>query len=302
MLQYKFIRSTRLTHFLEGIDQMRTTLLCEPLSPRVVIQTTHQNRLNLLKKLLDSQDYSFSLREIDNLLVDTGNKSGKKLFVSQLSQTLNHIAWDWTGNSENVTINHVSHLYNLLTSQKLKTDHDKLNFTLSYLQASPDHPIIIASIIAAVMPTLNVYPEHNTILGFLIAQIFLAKYGYDLRYSLNLVDALALRSDDSQITLKASNNFDDLTLWLELCAKRIETQLSQLVQNEPVKPNFQILSDRQRHILDYLTNSDTFITNQKVQSLFHISQITASRELSKLNALGLISSQGAGRSVKYIKR
>ncbi len=43
------------------------------------------------------------------------------------------------------------------------------------------------------------------------------------------------------------------------------------------------------------------ITNKKVQKLFKVSQITASRDLAKLASVGLLFTHGKGRSVYYTK-
>ena len=74
------------------------------------------------------------------------------------------------------------------------------------------------------------------------------------------------------------------------------------LSSEDYLPNsFWQLNDRQKSILGFLENPDATITNKRVRSLFKISQITASRDLTKLANLGLLFAHGKGRSVFYTK-
>lgn len=304
MFQFKFVRSDKLTRNLEGINHNRLLILSKAIPPQQRLQNQWFAKSQLLHDLLASEDITFELAEIEQILLETNlSRSSKHILVHNLNQCLHQIYWDWTGNPNRLNLSDLSSLYTQISKATFKSEDPQLRFTLEYLQASPDHPIIIATIIAAVMPNLNVYPEHNTLLGYLTAQIFLAKSGFDLDYQLNLVQAVSRRNDETEATIKASNNFDDLTLWLELCSTRILTQLEKVAsEDNQIQPSFPKLTDRQRKILDFLSNTNSHITNKKVQELFKISQITASRELAKLNTLGLISAEGAGRSIKYIKR
>jgi len=62
-----------------------------------------------------------------------------------------------------------------------------------------------------------------------------------------------------------------------------------------------MLNDRQNKILERLENPNLKITNKDVQKMFGVSQITASRDLSKMANLGILLPHGKGRSVFYTK-
>jgi Fic family protein len=100
----------------------------------------------------------------------------------------------------------------------------------------------------------------------------------------------------------------NLTAWLEYFTKGILVQLQKALE-EVEAPKFKTdlsasfwkLNQRQKIILSHLENPELKITNKDVQKMFDISQITASRYLSKLASLGLILSHGKGRSIFYTR-
>ena len=61
------------------------------------------------------------------------------------------------------------------------------------------------------------------------------------------------------------------------------------------------LNDRHAEVMNLLERPGSKITNKKVQKMFKVSQITASRDLSQLVRLGLVFSGGKGRSTFYTK-
>ena len=108
--------------------------------------------------------------------------------------------------------------------------------------------------------------------------------------------------------LSIANQTRNLTLWLEFFAEGIINQLEEAlkdIENLSYKTTlpaaFFNLNDRQKHILTFLEEPGSRITNKKVQNIFNISQITASRDLAHLKTLGLLISHGKGRSVYYTR-
>jgi Fic family protein len=136
----------------------------------------------------------------------------------------------------------------------------------------------------------------------------LYKHGFDCRGLLVLeeyyrTDLVTLRE-----AIKTADQNRNLTFWLEYFAKGIVVQLKKALAevNSPkfktdLPASFWKINEKQKRILAYLENPELKITNKEVQKLFGISQITASRYLSKLANLGLILSHGKGRSVFYTK-
>jgi len=100
----------------------------------------------------------------------------------------------------------------------------------------------------------------------------------------------------------------NLTLWLEYFAGAVVTQLEKTLTEVlsekyslDVTRNFFELNDRQKEIMSILDQPNVVISNKKVQKMFKVSQITASRDLSRLSTLGLLFTHGKGRSVYYTK-
>jgi len=100
----------------------------------------------------------------------------------------------------------------------------------------------------------------------------------------------------------------NLTIFLEYYANGISERLAEVEKdvagirlhlNIPAR-DFEI-NDRQREMLVLFEQPDMSLTNRKVQKLFKVSQITASRDLARMAALGLIFAHGKGRSVYYTK-
>ena len=70
---------------------------------------------------------------------------------------------------------------------------------------------------------------------------------------------------------------------------------------EPTKLATWKLTERQKKIMEKLENPNIQITNRDVQKMFTVSQITASRDLSKMVNLGILLPHGKGRSIFYTR-
>jgi Fic family protein len=138
--------------------------------------------------------------------------------------------------------------------------------------------------------------------------LFLAKYGFDIRGW--VTPDRVWQTDEATYTrlIDAYSRDHTLTQWLEYMAQSTQTNLETIL-TDIRESRFHIeypaafweLSDRQKEILKLMDTPDTSMTNRKVHKRFKVSQITASRDLSKLTALGLLYPHGKGRSVYYTK-
>lgn len=100
----------------------------------------------------------------------------------------------------------------------------------------------------------------------------------------------------------------NITPWLEYfafgIAKQLEKALGEITSDTSpttMPASFWELNDRQKEVLKIMEQPDISITNKVVQKHFKVSQITASRDLTKLASLGLIFARGKGRSVYYTR-
>src|SRR5262249_1651668 len=97
----------------------------------------------------------------------------------------------------------------------------------------------------------------------------------------------------------------NVTGWLEYFIKTLCGQLElisqSLAHSQAKKEEEKIgkLNERQKVIMTLLDDPQAIISNRTIQKIFHISAITASRDLARLTMLGLLIQQGKGRSVRY---
>jgi hypothetical protein len=179
---------------------------------------------------------------------------------------------------------------------------------LDFLQTGNEHPVIQAGIAQINLIRFPALIENRGCLARLIPYLFLYKYGYNFRGLLVLDEYF--RRDLATLKEVVSNveKTNNLTLWLEYFTKGISSQLQKTLINlqslkfqTDLPTTFWRLNSRQKEIINLLDNPDLVITNKDIQKMFKISQITASRDLSKLTKLGLLFPYGKGRSTYYLK-
>ena len=81
----------------------------------------------------------------------------------------------------------------------------------------------------------------------------------------------------------------------------MEKVLENILHKNNASASLWRLSNRQKLIMEKLENPNIKITNREVAKMFAVSQITASRDLSKMVNLGILLPHGKGRSVYYTK-
>jgi Fic family protein len=176
------------------------------------------------------------------------------------------------------------------------------------LQAGSENPVIQAGVAQIQLVTLAPFTDGNGRTARLLALLFLYKAGFDFRGLLVLEEYFRRDLAAFQEATESVSKNQNLTFWLEYFAKGVETQLEKALEDiassrfkTHLPASFWNLNDRQKEILSILEQPGSTITNKKVQQLFKISQITASRDLSRLASLGLIFVNGKGRSTYYTK-
>ena len=105
--------------------------------------------------------------------------------------------------------------------------------------------------------------------------------------------------------MKSSNNLSGIIEFYTNAvlqqSENIQKRLKEKKFDTEQQESFFHLTDRQKQILSLFDEPGLRLTNRKVQELFDVSQITASRDLAKLAELNLLFSSGKGRSVFYTK-
>lgn len=292
---------------------MRQKILLTPLSPKLELRLRWEATVNRVYWSMMSIGKPLNKAMIIKLLTNPayrpasprGEQAGqqktgiltKEHQAIKYKKALDYIKENWLVANETITPKTILTLHSIACYGKFKSSQVRLKELLDYLQRSPEHPIIQAGI--AYIEIINIAPatEGNRQIACLLALIFLYKAGYDFRQLLVLEEYF--HKDTSSYT-------QNLTPYLESFASAMIAQLektaySNITHSDSLPSSFWQLNDRQKAILSFLENPDATINNKRVQSLFKISQITASRDLTKLANLGLLFAHGKGRSVFYTK-
>jgi len=316
MLSLSYNLSPKLKEKLQTINNLRQDILLIPLSSKdeliiqwnAILDRTYcslslaGNSLNKsqMTKLLTSQIFI----ESSKTKMDKNEKD-----VIGYKKALNYISQNWLVSKKYVTVKDILMLYDIFHNGDIHVPLSRIQELLDYLQAQEENPIIQSGIANLGIIRIHPFNDGNGRLARLLSLLFLYKQGFDVR---KLIVPEKAWIKDRQAFKDAAQNFQEtssITLWLEYYADSIITQLQETLSNLRsgshdslgISTAYWELNDRQKLILSILEEPRTTITNRKVQEQFKISQITASRDLSKLTNLDLIFTHGKGRSVYYTK-
>lgn len=311
MLSISYNISPRLNDYLNRIEDLRKQILLTPISPEKELQFRWEatfNRIHYSLKLAGNP-----LKKIDMLKLLSQARLRKinddQKAVLAYKEAIGYISRNWQGSANAVDAKAIIDLHRIIGNGKLRIPQAGLQYLLNYLQANIENPIIQAAIVNIEMEKMQLFTEHNSLISHLTADLFLSKYGYDLKgflsYEAAWMEDEKTFKENRQRALEAAS----LTLWLEYFASCVLRQ-AESINHSLTKPKTHSsdirellwkLNERQKSILNLLDNPQVAITNRQIQKKFKISQITASRDLAKLTNLGFLLSHGKGRSVYYTK-
>lgn len=316
MLNLSYNLSPKLKEKLQVINKLRQEILLIPLSPKneliiqwnTIIDRTHcslslaGNSLNKsqITKLLTSP----MIAESSKIKIDKNEKD-----VIGYKNALDYINQNWLVSKKHVTVKDILMLYDIFCKGSLRVPISKIQELLDYLQAQEENPIIQSGIANLGIIRIHPFSDGNGRLARLLSLLFLYKQGLDVRKMIAPEKAWVKDRQAFEDTARISQETASITLWLEYYAESIIIQLQDALNklkaesydNLGLSVTFWELNDRQKMILSALEEPSSMITNRKVQEQFKISQITASRDLSRLTGLGLIFTHGKGRSVYYTR-
>lgn len=316
MLPIAFTESIELKDHIHRIDALRMQLLGIPLQPKTELKLRWEAKATRIHSSLTLAHALFSRGQIVKILASqTRHVPNDYKVALSYKRALEHIQETWLGNPKPLTIAAVSLLSSLalptpkdILDSSLKLVETPVKTTLDYLENTNDHPVIQAGIALCLLSTSAKIPADDGLVARLVSHLYLSKYGYDCRGLLTVEKNWAAAEASYTIAITSFTKQANLNHWLLYYVQTIEENLqerindmtnSKLHQDFPAQ--FWELNDRQKSILNYLEEPSQTMTNSKVQKLFGISQITASRDLTKLATLGLLFSHGKGRSVSYTK-
>ncbi len=300
---------------INTIEAARIKVLLTPIKPRQEQKMRWEANINKSYWGLNLADNPLTKNQMAKLMSKPLSKRLKdyeKEVVCYID-TLRLISEYWTAHSQPLTPKNILEIYDISckevfgsTASYYKSKIDKVKKIIDFIESGKDHPVIKAGLLQIEIIKLSPFENGTGRVARLLSHLMLARFGYDLRGLLVIEDYY--RND--LMSLKEATNsiekYKNATKWLEYFTEGIkegtEKTLKLLTSTDNSKiGSFWKLTDRQQKIFDSFINPDSKMTNKIVQRRFGVSQITASRDLSKMVNLGVLLPHGKGRSVFYTK-
>ena len=318
MLILSYNRSSSLVESLEKIDTLRIKILTTPIPTKIELRLRWEGMLNRLYYSLALHANPLKKDEMTRMITSTKHTkvSSAQQEVISYKRAMDYLSQEWYVSKKTVSIKTVLTLYEILNHPSLaksitnliRLSEEPLKRVLDYIQSGREHPIIQAGIAQIQLTTLAPFDQDSQLVARLLASLLLYKNGYDCRGLWDLEEYLYKNKTTMEKLTQSTMKFTSLTPWLEFYAQAAVVQLSKIdrdISSERYSTTlpsaFFSLNERQKEVLSLLDQPDEKITNRKVQKRFGISQITASRDLTKMVTLGLLFPHGKGRSVYYTK-
>lgn len=316
MLNLSYNLSPKLKDKLQAVNKLRQEILLIPLSPKEELITQWNAILDRTYSSLSLTGNLLSKSQMTNLLTSrTFIESSKTRMdrnekdVIGYKKALDYINQNWLVSKKHVTVKDILMLYDIFYNGDLRVPLSRIQELLDYLQAQEENPIIQSGIANLGISRIHPFSDGNGRLARLLSLLFLYKQGFDVRKLIVPEKTWVKDRQTFEDTARLSQETASITLWLEYYANSVITQLQETLNNLRAGSHdnlglstaFWELNDRQKLILSMLEEPGITITNRKIQEQFKISQITASRDLSRLTNLGIIFAHGKGRSVYYTK-
>lgn len=302
---------------LTAIDVLRTKLLTIPINPRIEYLFQWNARVETIFGSFVLSQTPISRTEIEHILSKPRHpKTPTSTAIDAYTNALRWISQHWSGNPTEVSSGDIEVLATLALSQPHRTheafslqERDMIAFC-KYLTTQNDHPVVSAGLAHAYLLHSMIGPQDQGKIARLTNALYLAKSGYDIR-GMNHPESIWARDPKAYtFALSESLQLGQLTPWLEFVAASVKdsylhlvTALERTAHGIPTLQQTTIatLSNRHLEILELAAIPNSKLTNRTVQMHFHISAITASRDLAKLAAIGQLYAHGKGRSVYYTR-
>lgn len=314
---YPYSISPKIKVNLGRIRILRQRVLGEIISRSEETQLKWNAKVSNIYYFAKECNLDFGRREIANFLRENeykGAPTPQNTLLINYKNALEYINNYWYITPALVNLEVVLFLHKLSAlgfskkSAKFGGRGAEVKLLLDYLQAGAENPIIQAGIAQAQLKLINPFGSDSESAGRLLGRLFLYKYGYDFREMLVLDEYWVHELEDYKRALQSVSVNQNLTLWLEYYTNALSEQLEKVVatMRSPIatlgiSSSYFQLNERQRKILSVLADPAEKVTNRQVQERYGVSQITASRDLSKMATLGVLKSAGKGRSVYYVK-
>lgn len=307
--------SPYLLRYLDRLETIRQQVILFPLSPKreltLQFQTTI-DRIHFGLSLTEEHAHPDAIKAIlANQIVfaiqkKTDYKDHLQNTILRYKQALDYIKRDWRLSTERITIETIMHLYSLTGNSHIKISEKKVQDILSYLQTSTN-AFTQAALAKLLFRNILQETTNTELFSTMSSYLFLYQSGMETRGVLLLEKHWALERKLFEGYYTTATTGTNVTGWIEYFVKTLCIQLEAtyqvLAQQSEKREEETIgeLNERQKVIMTLLDDPQAIVTNRTVQKIFHISPITASRDLAKLTMLGLLIQQGKGRSVRYTR-
>jgi len=308
--------SSNIKDNLQKIEALRRQILLLPIPPKTELRLRWEAFLQRTYWSLILAGNPLSKADVIKLL-STQRKTrlaSEQKEVVNYKKALDFIRENWFISSRPVSLTTIKKLYDLAckptlgSGSRLSATQKKLQPFIDYLQAGKESPIIQAGIAQISIINADAFGEGNGSIARLVPYLYLYKHGYDFRGFLVLDEYLRKDLFSLKEAIESVGRNKHLTLWLEYFTNGILTQLRSAYKiassskfQTDLPAAFWKLNDRQIDILNSLEQPGAKVTNKKVQGKYKVSQITASRDLSKMVKLGFLFSHGKGRAAYYTR-
>ncbi|MBI3386099.1 hypothetical protein HY031_03390 [Candidatus Gottesmanbacteria bacterium] len=317
MFRLTYTLSQSLRDAFVSIDSLRRTILTTPVSPKTELELQFQATIDRTYGSLALAGGPITKHDVAALL----SRPPKRMLplvrdVLSYKKALTYITQTWSANPKAVSVSAVETIATLVypDAKDIRRDLHSLETTIRRIiewgDPQHDHPILQAAVTQALLTDAFAGKTDHGQIARLVSYLILTKYGFDLRGMLAPEREWARAADSYKRAFETIERHNEFTAWLLYFTMTVRSGMEELHQSlskssselhVDVSKHFFDLSDRQKTILGLLESPTARITNRDVQKRFKISQITASRDLSKLASLGLLYSHGKGRSVSYTR-
>ena len=318
MNRFSYNSSPTLRFSLQSFEEHRRTIVLTPLSAKDELRLQWDALINRTYGMLVLAGYSVGKRDLATLLTRPRGKRARGETLSLIfgiRDTWSEIRQTWLVTTRPISFLAVETLTKLvfpkelgLYARGLKTHEAEIRSLLDYVSQGREHPMIAAMIGLVGTVSINPFDRDSTILGCLLAHLILSARGCDVRGLLNIEVPWSHDKETFVSVTRQAAVSGNYTPWLEYAAQTAVSHLEEIRKTiTEENPHHELpaaifaLNDRQRRVLSLLEEPNRKIANKDVQKGFRVSQITASRDLSKLAHLGLLYPHGRGRSVYYTR-
>jgi Fic family protein len=309
--------SETITSNLIKIDELRKEILLFPLSLKNELIFRWEANISKIFWGLTLIDNPLTRKEMANIISNYHKKKLTKYEKDVFGQNraFTYLRENWLVSNNQITLSTLRKLYDLSCKDTLgrqgsftQISETEMKKVLEYLASGEEHPIIQAGIAQIQLTSITPFDNGNGRMSRLINYLYLYKFGYDFRGLLVLDEYFRLDPLAYRKALESIIGSLNQSAWLEYFTGAIVAQLEKTLTNLKAQKyhldmpaSYWNLNERQKQILSWLDSPGAKVSNKNVQKHFGVSQITASRDLANLTALGLLFSHGKGRSVFYTK-